>query len=69
MKFSNSVSFIPGWSNLQIKLWPGCDFVYMVTDPEPEFLNLEPKIDSKEPVPPGCVAWRAGATTLFLLGS
>ncbi len=22
----------------------------------------------KEPVPPGCVAWRAGTTTLYLLG-
>jgi hypothetical protein len=28
-----------------------------------------PRIDSKEPIPPGCVAWRAGKTTLFLLGS
>jgi hypothetical protein len=27
-----------------------------------------PRIDSKEPILPGCVAWRAG-TTLFLLGS
>jgi hypothetical protein len=27
------------------------------------------RIDSKEPIPPGCVAWRAGTTTLFLLGS
>jgi hypothetical protein len=26
------------------------------------------KIDFKEPIPPGCVAWRAGTTTLFLLG-
>ncbi len=28
-----------------------------------------PGIDSKEPISLGCVAWRAGATTLFLLGS
>ncbi len=27
------------------------------------------RIDSKEPIPPGCVAWQAGTTTLFLLGS
>jgi len=28
-----------------------------------------PRSESKEPIPPGCVAWRAGTTTLFLLGS
>ncbi len=28
-----------------------------------------PRIDSKEPIPPDCVAWRAGTTTLFLLDS
>ncbi len=28
-----------------------------------------PRIDYKEPIPPGCVAWRAGTTTQFLLGS
>jgi hypothetical protein len=34
-------------------------------------LNLfrSPRFDSVEPIPPGCVAWRAGTTTLFLLGS
>ncbi len=30
---------------------------------------MSPRIDSKEPIPPGCVAWWAGITTLFLLGS
>jgi hypothetical protein len=28
-----------------------------------------PRIDSKESIPPAYVAWRAGTTTLFLLGS
>jgi hypothetical protein len=28
-----------------------------------------PGIDSKESIPPVYVAWRAGTTTLFLLGS
>ncbi len=28
-----------------------------------------PGIDSKESIPPAYVAWRAGATTLFPLGS
>jgi hypothetical protein len=28
----------------------------------------EHKIDSMEPIPPGCVAWRSSTTTLFLLG-
>jgi hypothetical protein len=28
-----------------------------------------PRIDSMEPIPPGCVAWRAGTKALFLLGS
>jgi hypothetical protein len=28
-----------------------------------------PRIDSNEPIPPGCVAWRDGTTTLFLFGS
>jgi hypothetical protein len=28
-----------------------------------------PGIDSKELIPPACVAWRAGTITLFLLGS
>jgi hypothetical protein len=32
-------------------------------------LLRSPRIDSKEPIPPGCVAWRACTTTLFLLGS
>ncbi len=31
-------------------------------------LLRSPRIDSKEPIPPGCVAWRAGTTTLFRLG-
>ncbi len=29
----------------------------------------ELKIDSKEPIQPGCVAWQTSTTTLFLLGS
>ncbi len=32
-------------------------------------LIRSPRIDSKEPIPLGCVACRAGTTTLFLLGS
>jgi hypothetical protein len=32
-------------------------------------LLRSPRIDSKEPIPPACVAWRAGTTTLFLLSS
>jgi hypothetical protein len=32
-------------------------------------LLRSPRIDSKETIPPGCVAWRAGTTALFLLGS
>jgi hypothetical protein len=32
-------------------------------------LLMSPRIDSKEPIPQGWVAWRAGMTTLFLLGS
>jgi hypothetical protein len=32
-------------------------------------LLWSPRIDSKGPIPPGCVAWRAGTTTLFLPGS
>ncbi len=31
-------------------------------------LLRSPRIDSKS-IPPGCVAWRAGTTNLFLLGS
>jgi hypothetical protein len=30
-------------------------------------LSRSPRIDSKEPIPPDCVNWRAGTTTLFLL--
>jgi hypothetical protein len=32
-------------------------------------LLRSPRIDSKEPILPGCVAWLAGTTTQFLLGS
>jgi hypothetical protein len=32
-------------------------------------LLRSPRINSKESIPPACVAWRAGTTTLFLLGS
>jgi hypothetical protein len=32
-------------------------------------LSRRSRINFKEPIPTGCVAWRAGATTLFLLGS
>jgi hypothetical protein len=32
-------------------------------------LLRSPRIDFKEPIPPGYVAWLAGAITLFLLGS
>jgi hypothetical protein len=37
----------------------------------PNFNKLlkSPRIDSMEPIPPVCVAWRAGTTTLFLFGS
>ncbi len=31
--------------------------------------NIRNGIDSKEPIPPGCVGWRTVTTTLFLLGS
>jgi hypothetical protein len=39
--------------------------------PEPELKLLRsPIIDSKEPIPPGCLAWRTGTTTpVFLFGS
>jgi hypothetical protein len=36
------------------------------------FLNLQGAqelIPSKEPIPPSCVAWRDGTTTIFILGS
>ncbi len=42
------------------------------TDKSNELIHLElstPTYDYKEPIPPGCVASRAGTTTLFLLGS
>ncbi len=32
-------------------------------------LLTSPRIDFKEPIPPGCVNGRAGRTTLLLLGS
>jgi hypothetical protein len=32
-------------------------------------LLRSPRIDSKEPIPAGCVASQAGTTTLFQLGS
>jgi hypothetical protein len=32
-------------------------------------LKRSPRIDSREPIPPAYVAWRAGTTTLFLLDS
>jgi hypothetical protein len=32
-------------------------------------LLSSPRIDSKESIQPAYVAWRAGTTTLFLLGS
>ncbi len=36
----------------------------------PNFKLLRsPRIDSIEPITPGCVAWRAGMTTIFLLCS
>ncbi len=31
--------------------------------------SRSPGIDSKESIPPACVAWRTGMTTIFLLGS
>ncbi len=44
------------------------DFLFHGTGPNFKLLR-SPRIDSKEPIPPGCVAWRAGTTTLFLFGS
>ncbi len=32
-------------------------------------LLRSPRIDSKESIPPAYVAWLAGTTTLFILGS
>jgi len=32
-------------------------------------LLRSPKIDSEEPIPPGCLAWRASKKTVFLHGS
>ncbi len=34
-----------------------------------KLLRSPGKIDSKESILPACVAWRAGTTNLFLLGS
>ncbi len=40
--------------------------VLQVSRTEPEFLNFLGAQESiKELIPPGCVAWRAGTTTLF----
>jgi hypothetical protein len=38
---------------------------------EPEFLNIlrSPGINSKKSIPPAYIAWRAGTTTLFQIGS
>ncbi len=45
-------------------------FFSLFSRPEPELLTFKgPRIDSKEPISPGCVAWRACTTSFFLLGS
>jgi hypothetical protein len=44
------------------------DFLFHGTEPNFKLLR-SPRIDSKEPITPGCIAWRAGTTTLFLFGS
>ncbi len=44
-------------------------YVYKASRDDICELLRNPAIDSKESIPPAYVAWRAGATTLFLLGS
>ncbi len=53
----------------RLSLW-GCSSFLAPELRERIFKLLKsPRIDSKEPIPPDCVAWRAGTSTLFLLGS
>ncbi len=39
---------------------------FLFTPPEPEFINF---YGVHESIPPAYVAWRAGTTTLFIIGS
>ncbi len=57
------------WRIIVCLYWIGKEF--QPPTPEPEFFVLlrSPRIDAKEPIPPGCVTWWAGTATLFLLGS
>ncbi len=66
-------SYLFGWiPGLDLKK---CDLDYIVytvvLETRARIFKLlrSPRIDSNEPIPPGCVAWRPGTTTLFLLGS
>ncbi len=45
-------------------------FKRLIKEPRARILKLlrSLRIDSKEPIPLGFVAWRAGTSTLFLLG-
>jgi hypothetical protein len=55
-------------SILKLLRSPGIDSKESTT--ETVFLRIRsPEIDSKELISPAYVAWRAGTTTLFLLGS
>jgi hypothetical protein len=55
----------PNWPPL-VKMWRKPQLRTWIPNFEP---LRSPRIDSKEPIPPDCVAWWAGTTTLFLLGS
>ncbi len=60
------VLFLPQGEKFVIK-----PFTIMKVSSDARIFKLlrSPRIDSKEPIPPGCVAWRADTTTLYLLGS
>ncbi len=72
-------SFFPGESHQVVKIPVPYPAYYSLTahiqEHELPFrarifkLLRGPTIESKEPILPGCVAWWAGTTTLFLLGS
>jgi hypothetical protein len=49
-------SLLTNWKGYWFKLEPRARIFKLLRSP---------RIDSKEPIPPGCVAWRASTTTLF----
>ncbi len=66
---SRAIKPVSIWVQFSLKQDASTEYTWVLSWARIFRLLRSPRIDSKELIPPGRVAWRAGTTTLFRLGS